>query len=286
MSLTAGRALIVGGTSGIGAGMAQALAARHYQVVVAGRSAERGRQVIASLDATTGGQHKFVAVDCFDLSSVRAAVEEVGEPVDVLVLCQGMATLQGYTPTEKDGLDEKLQLHYFSRIYASLLVCPHMQPGGRVLTVLSAGVHSKYKHCETDFELKDRYSIKNAADAAGFYTDAGFEALSQKFPNVTFCHAAPGFVATAWGTEMPAVLRTLVIRPLQKMFGKSARDCGETLTRGLLDLPPPSGDNDAQGGFYLMDEKGKIIDKAKGIKHTDAERDLIWEKTLALLPDV
>jgi hypothetical protein len=189
-----------------------------------------------------------------------------------------MATLQGYTPT-KDGIDQKLQLHYFSRVYLSLLLCPRMKPGGRVLTVLSAGVHGPYKHYATDFDLKEKYSISNAADAAGYYTDAGFESLAIKFPHLTFAHAAPGFVATNWGTEMPTFLRAGVIRPIQKLFGKSSQQCGEILTESLTRLP-------ADGGFHLIDPKGQTIDPFTGIRHTPEERDVIWESTLALLPDV
>jgi hypothetical protein len=147
----------------------------------------------------------------------------------------------------------------------------------RILSVLSAGVHSKYKDAEDDFELKNHYSVKNAADAAGYYTDAGLERFAADHSNLVVCHAAPGFVNTNWGTEMPWAIR-MVLRPLQAMFGKSLEECGETLTSGLLD-------NIVAPGFYLMGEKGQILDKS-AVKHTPQERDMIWEKTLRLLPDL
>ena len=306
-------ALVIGGTSGIGAGMAQALASRQYDVVIAGRSPERGQQVLDQLyqrsssaasnntnKKDSGGgdaRHEFLALNGFDLKSMKEALlslktttnnnnekQQPRRPFDVVVLSQGMATLQGYTPTPADGLDEKLQLHYFSRVYACLVLGQYqlLHPENcRVLTVLSAGVHRKYKEWESDFELKQHYSMRNAADAAGFYTDAGFASLAQRFSHVTFAHAAPGFVATAWGSEMPAVLRHLVIRPMQRLFGTTATECGETLTKGLFNLP-------SRGGFHLMDENGAVIDPANkgGFKHTESERERIWEKTLALLPDV
>jgi NAD(P)-dependent dehydrogenase (short-subunit alcohol dehydrogenase family) len=267
------RALVVGGTSGIGQGIALALAKRQYEVILAGRSEARGQAVIQKME---GVNHQFVSINAFDLASVKQVADSVGGNIDVLVMTHGMATLQGYTPT-KDGLDEKLQLHYFSRIYLAGLLAPKMKEGSRILTVLSAGVHNKYKQAEADFELKEHYSIQNAADAAGYYTDAGFEALSEKYPTLTIAHAAPGFVNTNWGTEMPFFVRS-AIRPLQALFGTSLENCGERLTKGLFDLPSV--------GFSLMDPKGNSIEKAKGIKHTAAERDMIWEKTAALLPDV
>jgi NAD(P)-dependent dehydrogenase (short-subunit alcohol dehydrogenase family) len=293
---TTKRALVVGGTSGIGQGIAMALAKRDYQVIVCGRSAERGNAVVDSLKAlgtgpTEGGgtgsrQHSFLPIDAFDLSSVRGVAEKTvagGNKLDVLVMTQSMASLQGYTPT-KDGIDQKLQLHFFSRVYLACLLAPHMRaaadassPPPKILSVLSAGVHSRYKHADTDFELKNHYSVKNAADAAGFYTDAGLEKVAEEHPSVAVCHAAPGFVNTNWGTEMPWAIR-MMLRPMQSVFGKSLEDCGETITSGLMN-------GIVRPGFYLMGEKGQILEKS-AVKHTPQERDMIWEKTLQLLPDL
>ena len=36
-----------------------------------------------------------------------------------------------------------------------------------------------------------RYSLKNAADAAGFYNDIGLDCLAREHPTVAFVHAAP-----------------------------------------------------------------------------------------------
>ena len=41
--------------------------------------------------------------------------------------------------------------------------------------------------------------------AAGFYNDLGLDSFARQpeNKNVTFIHAAPGFVNTNWGTELP-----------------------------------------------------------------------------------
>jgi hypothetical protein len=54
------------------------------------------------------------------------------------------------------------------------------------------------------------YGIKNAADSAGFYNDILCDKYAEQFPGTTFMHAAPGFIKTRWGTEMPTVVRWLV----------------------------------------------------------------------------
>lgn len=68
----------------------------------------------------------------------------------------------------------QLVLHYFGRVEFVRCLLPQLRASesGRVLSVLSAGVHSSYSHWSDDFELKNHYGLKAAADSAGFYTDA------------------------------------------------------------------------------------------------------------------
>ena len=131
--------------------------------------------------------------------------------LDYLIMTQGMATIQGLTKT-KDGIDQKMQLHYYSRMLLANVLAPTLSESddGKVLSVLSAGVHGAYSAYESDPLLEKNYSIKNAADAAGFYNDLGCDALAKKYPKLTVVHAAPGFVNTNWGTEMPWLLRMVV----------------------------------------------------------------------------
>jgi hypothetical protein len=73
------------------------------------------------------------------------------------------------------------------------------------------------------------YSIKNAADAAGFYNDLGLDSLARdpENKNILFVHAAPGFVNTNWGTEMPWYIR-YPVRMLQPL-GRTPQDCAEAM---------------------------------------------------------
>ena len=192
------RAVVVGGTSGIGHGIALRLAQANMKVTILGRDAARGAQIVQQMRDAGGSDHEFIACDCFSLANVRKCGQEIlskSDSLSMLVLTQGMATIQGFTATP-EGLDQKLTLHYFSRMAFIESLLPALRNSGdaRVLSVLSAGIHGAYEGYNSDFTLERTYSIKNAADAAGFYNDLALDALSRENPSVSFQHAAPGFV--------------------------------------------------------------------------------------------
>ena len=245
VSMIGKHAVVVGGTSGIGHGIALRLARAGCSVTIVGRSEARGDAIVESMATTAAEQkHAFLKLDAFSLKACGTLAEQLGagdKPLDLLVLSQGMATVQGHTPVPETGLDQKLTLHVYSRALLASALAPVLARSAdpRVLSVLSAGIHGSYTG--SSLELLKGYSIANAADAAGFYTDIYLEALSEAHPKVSFLHTAPGFVSTRWGTEMPTPLRWL-IRGMQKLGGRSKEACGEYMFKGLYrpEFPSPN----------------------------------------------
>ncbi|GAB3218771.1 SDR family oxidoreductase [Micromonospora halotolerans] len=93
-------ALVTGGNSGIGRAAARALAGLGAHVVISGRDAERGDQVVRDIRAS-GGRADFVAVDLRDEASARelaARARELAGPVDILV---NNAGIYPFGPTEQ-----------------------------------------------------------------------------------------------------------------------------------------------------------------------------------------
>jgi NAD(P)-dependent dehydrogenase (short-subunit alcohol dehydrogenase family) len=275
-------ALVVGGTAGIGRAVALRLAEAQYRVIVVGRDEARGAAVVAECGAASGPgpAHEFLRCDASLLAACRATSAEVARRVpalDALVLSQGIASMAGFTPTA-EGLDVKLSLHYFSRVafVQALLPLLRAAPSPRVLSVLSAGVHGSYAHASDDFELRQRFSIKNAADAAGCYNDAAWDSLSREAGNerITFVHAAPGFVSTSWGTELPWALRGLT-RVAQR-FATPAGDAAEFLVDPLLR-------ESTAGGFLLQGATGQ---PAATVPQHGATREAIWAATRDVLARV
>ena len=86
---------------------------------------------------------------------------------------------------------------------------------------------------------------------------------------MAFYHAAPGFVNSNWGTEMPWLVRAMV-RALQPL-GRSADKCGQLLTTPLLQPQ-------ASPGFHLLDADGKETPKVTAL-HGDEARASVWAHT-------
>ncbi len=272
VSLAGRHAVVVGGTSGIGHGIAVRLAKGNASVTIVGRDATRGAAVVDEMKATGGtGSFRFLPCDAFLLENVRKTAEVIRADtpnLDILVVSQGMATLQGRTETA-EGIDQKLALHYYSRMGFVGMLLPSLRAQAaadpsfspRVLSVLAAGAHSAYPHYKEDPEVKEHYSLANAAASACLYNDVAADALSRDPANkgIVFIHSAPGFIATNWGTEMPTALRWL-IRGIQ-VFGRSIHDCAEFMLNPVLD---PS----IKGGFILSGAEAQRVSKTSA--HEDA----------------
>ncbi|TDD42653.1 SDR family oxidoreductase [Kribbella antibiotica] len=79
MELQGKKALVTGGTSGIGLATARLLAGAGAEVIISGRNVERGEKAARDHDAV-----RFMAADLSDLESVAELARQSG-PVDILV---------------------------------------------------------------------------------------------------------------------------------------------------------------------------------------------------------
>lgn len=98
------RAVVVGGTGVLGGRFCDVLAAAGAEVIVAGRSAERGAAAVARIQAA-GGTAVFVPIDVTDRESVHALAAECEKRggADILVNAPGV---NSSTPFAELGDDE------------------------------------------------------------------------------------------------------------------------------------------------------------------------------------
>jgi NAD(P)-dependent dehydrogenase (short-subunit alcohol dehydrogenase family) len=125
-------ALVTGGTSGIGRAAAVALAALGAHVVISGRDAGRGAQVVETIRAD-GGRADFVATELRDEASARslaARARELLGHVDVLV---NNAGIYPFGPTEKtteSAFDDVFSLNVKTPYFLVAELAPDMAERG------------------------------------------------------------------------------------------------------------------------------------------------------------
>lgn len=146
LKLTGKRALVCGGSSGLGRGVAAALVAEGAHVALLSRDAARLRAVADDLNAAGPGRAVFAAADLGDhdglLRAVDAAEQALGGPIEILLNNTG-----GPPPSGVSGLDPALWREQFETMVLSLFrltdrVLPGMKAAGwgRILNVASTTV--------------------------------------------------------------------------------------------------------------------------------------------------
>jgi NAD(P)-dependent dehydrogenase (short-subunit alcohol dehydrogenase family) len=132
-----GTALVTGATSGIGRAIALRLARDGWEVVVHGRNAARGAEVVGAIDEQ-GGSARFAAADLNDVSAVRALVEEVGR-VDVLVNNAGVAWFGPTADLDQATFDDLFDGNVRSAYFLVAGVAPGMaeRSSGSIVSLAS-----------------------------------------------------------------------------------------------------------------------------------------------------
>ncbi|MFF1412369.1 oxidoreductase [Streptomyces sp. NPDC058289] len=140
-------AIVTGGNSGIGYATARELARRGASVVLACRSAARGRAAeVALRGEIPGAEVEFMALDLADLASVREFADAYGRrrqgTLDLLVNNAGVMALP-YGRTA-DGFETQFGVNHLGHFALTGLLLPHLlaaPPGARIVN-LSSGFHA------------------------------------------------------------------------------------------------------------------------------------------------
>lgn len=130
------RALVTGGTSGIGASIVERFRSEGATVVCTGRNETRGREVAART-----GAH-FIAADVRDGDAVRAAVDaavEILGGLDALVANAGVLHEATLSETSDVAWDAVLETNVVGCYLHAVACLPHLrQAGGGSITMISS----------------------------------------------------------------------------------------------------------------------------------------------------
>jgi NAD(P)-dependent dehydrogenase (short-subunit alcohol dehydrogenase family) len=127
--------LVTGGTSGIGEAIARAYAAEGADVVITGRSEERGRRIADSL-TKDGARARFIGADLEDIDDVRRLADEV-DRVDVLVNNAGVFPFGPTAETDSEAFDSAFAVNVKAPFFLTGAFAPRMAAhgGGAIVNV-------------------------------------------------------------------------------------------------------------------------------------------------------
>lgn len=139
------RALVLGGSRGLGLLLAQELLRRGSRVVIAARDEAELAQAVAALEADGApGRVSSLRCDMEDESDVRRTVETARErlgAIDVLVNNAGMIQVGPLDAMRIEDFDQALRVHWRGPLVATLSVIDQMreQRAGRIINISSIG---------------------------------------------------------------------------------------------------------------------------------------------------
>jgi NAD(P)-dependent dehydrogenase (short-subunit alcohol dehydrogenase family) len=135
MELDGKKALVTGGTSGIGREVAKQLAALGAEVYVSGRDAARGAETVGEIESA-GGRGHFVAADLADFDAIGKLAEEVGA-VDVLVNNAGIFDFAPTPEESRANFEAMFDVNVRAPYFLTAALAPGMagRAGGAIVNV-------------------------------------------------------------------------------------------------------------------------------------------------------
>jgi NAD(P)-dependent dehydrogenase (short-subunit alcohol dehydrogenase family) len=130
------RAVVTGGSRGLGFALAQELRAQRARVAICAR----GEEQLFTARAKLGDDVVAIPCDVGDRDQVNAFIDEVG-PVDVLINNAGVIAVGPWQTQTLADFKEMLDIQFWGTVYTTMAVLPAMveQGFGRIANVTSIG---------------------------------------------------------------------------------------------------------------------------------------------------
>lgn len=206
-------ALITGATGGIGRALALRLAKDGYDLMIVGRSAERGEAVVHAIQQY-GAEAHFVQADLSLMREVRRVadgfLQRYGH-LDLLVHSAGVIHTKRILTDE--GLEITFATDYVSRFYLTnlLLDCLKASPSARILNIAASGVGMGKIHFD-DLLGERKIGGMRGLGQAQFANDIHTIELARRLKETAITANAmhPGAVDTGIRRELPRWLNGIM----------------------------------------------------------------------------
>ena len=264
-------ALVTGATSGIGLAGAKELAKRNYQLVLAVRSKERGKQAKAEIESETP-EAEVSLLHC-NLSSFQSITEATGEFKSQYDRLDVLINNAGIWKTNRELTEDGIELHFgvnhlapFLMTLQLLLLMKESTPS-RVVTTSSRAHESAVLKLD-DLEGSERFRSYQAYGQSKLCNILFTRKLAEKFSGtgITANCFHPGVVKTNLFSDFPLAG---LLEMIAGLFMISPEKGAETLVY-LAD----SEEVDGVSGEYFVKKRVKRPNKAA----RDSENaDRLWE---------
>jgi len=135
MRLHGKRALVTGGSDGIGFAIAEAFLREGAHVMIVGRNADRLRLARETLD----GKVEPVQADLGATAGIDAVIDhvEASGPLDILVNNAGMAVLMPFEDVGSEQYERSFALNVTAVFFLTQRLLPHLRAGASIINISS-----------------------------------------------------------------------------------------------------------------------------------------------------
>ncbi len=256
--LSGKRAIVTGGSDGIGLGLAGRLAAAGAEVIIPVRNAEKGAAAVATVSAATpSARISTRELDLSSLASVALLAEtllEEDRPIDILINNAGVMT----PPTRQvtgDGLELQFETNYLGHFALTARLLPLLRAGhARVTTQLSVSAGQNAINW-TDLQWEKSYSGTKSYSSSKIALGLFALELNRRSAagdwGITSTISHPGIAATnllASHPEMGRTGDTTAVRVIRRLANRGL--LVQTAEGGLLPALYAATSPDARGGLF------------------------------------
>ena len=272
------RALVTGGTGGIGLETALALAKAGAEVVIAGRGTAKVDHAVAAVrEAVPTAKVAGLVLDLASLTSIDSAVAEVlaaGQPLDLLINNAGVMAVPERRETV-DGFELTFGTNHLGHFALTGRLLPALlaAPAARVVTVSAKVARNK------SATLDDPLSLESYDSGMVAYTKSKLAnvvftlelARRASGTGITAVAVHPGTSNTGLQQHLPKYMQVIASAVLERFVGQSPADAARPSLYAATnpavepgDFVVPDGRGELRGAPHVAELPAAATDPAVG----------------------